>query len=214
MTAGIAALWVYDYFLTLSDEASTSLVRAAAMFDTRRADRVYLVWEAVIWCVILSSSDLREDSTNESPVLVLFILVGSLLITMAHPILLTVKNRYWPLFSLLWTLVGGPPSQFARRPLTPCPNSQTAYFCPAYTKQVRNTQCGDPEHCSHPSLDVRFAVLRLQLELDSQFTYKLDSRCDKTAWPPMLYYVFATLFAQSAITLRLATDSNHLTPTA
>ena len=48
-----------------------------SLFDTQRADRVYLVWKSVIWCAILLNSDLREDGTDGLPVLVLFILVGS-----------------------------------------------------------------------------------------------------------------------------------------
>ena len=43
--------------------------------------------------------------------------------------------------------------------------------------------------------------------------HELDSRCDKTGWLAVLYYVFAALFAQSAITLRLVTASGHHTPT-
>ena len=57
-------------------QALPSLARRS-LLDTRRADRVYLVWKSVIRCVILSSSDLREDGTDGLPVLVLFILVGS-----------------------------------------------------------------------------------------------------------------------------------------
>ena len=36
-----------------------------------------MVWKSVIWCVTFSNSNLREDDTNGSSVLVLFISVGS-----------------------------------------------------------------------------------------------------------------------------------------
>ena len=39
---------------------------------------------------------------------------------------------------------------------------------------------------------------------------QLDSRCDKSAWVPMFYYTFATLFAQLPITLRSVTASDYL----
>ena len=50
--------------------------------------------------------------------------------------------------------------------------------------------------------------------VDRQFTRQLDSRCDKTAWLPTLYYTLIVLFAQLAITLRLVTASDRPTPTA
>ena len=43
---------------------------------------------------------------------------------------------------------------------------------------------------------------------------QLDSRCHKTAWLGVFYYVFATLFAQLVITLRSVTPSGYHTPTA
>ena len=36
-----------------------------------------------------------------------------------------------------------------------------------------------------------------------------DPRCNKTAWLGVLYYAFATLFAQLVITLRLVTPSHY-----
>ena len=50
--------------------------------------------------------------------------------------------------------------------------------------------------------------------VDRQFTRQLDSRCDKTAWLPALYYTLIVLFAQLAITLRLVTASDRPTPAA
>ena len=46
-----------------------------SLVDTSRADRVYLVRENFLGCVIHSSSDLREDVIDGSSVLVSFVLV-------------------------------------------------------------------------------------------------------------------------------------------
>ena len=53
----------------------------------------------------------------------------------------------------------------------------------------------------------------LWTEQDRQFTCQLDSRCAKMAWLGVFYYVYATLFAQLAITLRLVTPSGYTTLT-
>jgi hypothetical protein len=132
---------------------------------------------------------------------------GRLSIATAHPILHAMKNRYWPLWFLLWQFVGRYPSPLGPCLLQACPTFQTVSFYPAYTKPVRNARFSDTERHSCPSLDVRFMVSQL-------FPCQRDSRCEGAVWIPTLYYTFATLFAQLAITLRLVTTSCQLTPTA
>ena len=58
-----------------------------------------------------------------------------LCVATVHPVLHTMKNRYWPLWFLLWKLVGGYPSRLARHSFQ---SYRTAYFSPAYSNQVRN----------------------------------------------------------------------------
>ena len=85
---------------------------------------------------------------------------GHFCFTTTHPVPQIIKNRYWPLWFILWQLIGVYPSQLALCFPQPRPNSQTAPFYPTYTKQVRNGQCGDLGHCLRSSSDVRFPVLR------------------------------------------------------
>ena len=81
-----------------------------------------------------------------------------LCVTTAHTVLNTMQNRYWPLWFILWKLVGGYPSLLARHSFQPC---RTAYFSPAYSEQVRNPRCSGLERHSRPSPDVRFAMFPL-----------------------------------------------------
>ena len=102
--------------------------------DTPRVDRIYLVRKTFIWCVILSSSDRpalmdRQFSRCSS-------WCGHLYFATAHPILQAIKNRYWPLWYVLWQFVGRHPRQLACCFLQPGPNPQTAYFSPTYPKKV------------------------------------------------------------------------------
>ena len=86
---------------------------------------------------------------------------GHFYFTTVHSLLQAIKNRYWPPWFLLWQFFGEYPSQSVRCSLKPRPTSQTAYLSPMATKQVRNTRCGDLEHCLPPSLDVRFTMFPL-----------------------------------------------------
>ena len=63
---------------------------------------------------------------------------GHLYCAATHVILQAIKNRYWPLWYVLWQFVGGHTLQLVRCSLRPELNSQTAYFSPAYPRQVRN----------------------------------------------------------------------------
>ena len=62
---------------------------------------------------------------------------GQLCFVTAHPVLQAIKNRYWPVWFLARTFVGGYPPWSAPCSLQPCLNSRTAYFSSAYSKQVR-----------------------------------------------------------------------------
>ena len=55
----------------------------------------------------------------------------------AHLVIWAIKNRYWPVWFLLWQFVGEYSPQPARVFLRPGPILQTAYFSSTYPKQVR-----------------------------------------------------------------------------
>ena len=157
-----------------------------------------------------SSSDLRQDDTNGSSVLVLFVLV--------RPPLFhddtsdTTNNKEQVLAAMVFT-VGirrwVPIPVGLLFPVTPS-EPQTVSFHPAYANQVRNVRCCDPEHSSCLSLDVCF---------DSSFDGSDNSHPNATpgarkqrGCQRCTTLTFATLFAQSVITLRLVTTSGYLTP--
>lgn len=117
-----------------------------------------------------------------------------------RPVLTGVKNRYWPLWYLLWLFAGWCTLQSIDRPLV------TPSKLPNSTLGTRIHKLGEIFFTMWRlrallisySLDVRFPTF-VSIGIDD--LHQLH-RCDKTAWFHVFYFTFATLFAQAAVTLR------------
>ena len=105
-----------------------------------------------------TSSDLRATALTDHQFLCYSSWCGHLYFVTEILVLQAIKNRYWPVWLLLWTFIGEYIPQSARRSLQPWLNLQIALLSPLHTRQVRNASCSRSECCSRPSLDVRFAM--------------------------------------------------------
>ena len=135
------------------------------MFDIPNADQVRLAWKGLIECVVPSSLQASSLSILTVPQFSrCSSWCGRRPPVTARPVLKGIKNRYWPLWYLLWSFVGWCSFRSTHYPPRPCLNFRTASWNPGFTKTVCDPHCGSSGHHSYPhSLDVRSSTSEVLL---------------------------------------------------